>query len=161
MVNRDYGSTTSTGVIGHPLLLQPGLLADLGDWPTTLGEDWWVAATEIQKGVKNSLILHFQHWNQSSNQTLAGQILRWKINDPLLVGKDLSHPFLPATPCLRVGPLKGFLSWQGDHQGPSACLVHYFRNYRNTRIPSGVSPKALRSPDTAKNNWHKHWMCIC
>ena len=31
MVHRDYGSTTSTGVIGHPLLLEPGLLADLGD----------------------------------------------------------------------------------------------------------------------------------
>ena len=53
-----------------------------------------------------------------------------QINDPLS-GKDFSLPFLPATPsCLRLGPLKGFLSWHSALQGPSTRLVCCFQNYR-------------------------------
>ena len=41
-------------------------------------------------------------------------------------------------PCLRLGTLKGFLSWHSALQGPSTCLMRYFQNYRDTRTPSGV-----------------------
>ena len=41
-------------------------------------------------------------------------------------------------PRLRLRPLKGFLSWHGALQGPSTRLVCCFRNYRETRTPSGV-----------------------
>ena len=41
-------------------------------------------------------------------------------------------------PCLSLGPLKGFLSSHGAIQGPSTRLVRCFRNYRDTRTPSGV-----------------------
>ena len=39
-------------------------------------------------------------------------------------------------PRLRLGPLKGFLSWHGAHQGPSSPLVSCFRNYGVSRTPS-------------------------
>ena len=42
-------------------------------------------------------------------------------------------------PGLRPGPLKGFLSWHGALQGPLTCHVRCFRNYRDTRTPSGIS----------------------
>ena len=42
-------------------------------------------------------------------------------------------------PRLRLGPSKGFLSWHGALLGPSTCLVRCFRNYRDTRTPSGVT----------------------
>ena len=41
-------------------------------------------------------------------------------------------------PRLRLGPLKGFLSWHGTLQGPSTQLMRCFQNYRDTRTPSGV-----------------------
>ena len=41
-------------------------------------------------------------------------------------------------PRLRLGPLKGFLSSHSALQGPSTRLVRCFRNYRDTRTPSGV-----------------------
>ena len=41
-------------------------------------------------------------------------------------------------PRLRLGPTKGFLSWHGALLGPSTRLVRCFRNYRDTRTPSGV-----------------------
>ena len=62
-----------------------------------------------------------------------------KINDPL-VGEILvlcsSSQQLPR---LRLGPLKGFLSWHGALLRPSTRLVRCFRNYRDTRTPSGVA----------------------
>ena len=36
-------------------------------------------------------------------------------------------------PCLRLGPLKGFMSWHGAHQGPPTRLVRCFWNYKETR----------------------------
>ena len=42
-------------------------------------------------------------------------------------------------PRLRLGPSNGFLSWHGALLGPSTRLVRCFRNYRDTRTPSGVS----------------------
>ena len=39
---------------------------------------------------------------------------------------------------LRLGPLKGFLSWYGALQGPSSRLVRCFWNYRDKRTPSGL-----------------------
>ena len=41
-------------------------------------------------------------------------------------------------PRLRLGPLKGFLSWHGALQGPSTRLLRCFQNYGDTRTPSGV-----------------------
>ena len=41
-------------------------------------------------------------------------------------------------PRLRLGPSKGFLSCHGALLGPSTRLVRCFRNYRDTRTPSGV-----------------------
>ena len=41
-------------------------------------------------------------------------------------------------PCLHLGPLRCFLSWHGALQGPSTHLERCFRNYRDTRTPSGV-----------------------
>ena len=41
-------------------------------------------------------------------------------------------------PCLRLGPLKGFLSWHDALQGTSTRLVRFFWNYWDTRTPSGV-----------------------
>ena len=38
---------------------------------------------------------------------------------------------------LRLGPFKDILSWQDALQGPSTRLVRCFRNYRDTRTPSG------------------------
>ena len=35
-------------------------------------------------------------------------------------------------------PLRSSLSWHGALQGPSACLMHCFRNYRDTWTLSGV-----------------------
>ena len=52
-------------------------------------------------------------------------------------------------PRLRLGPLKGFLSWHGALQGPSTRLVRCFRSYRDTRTLSGVQ----RSQYTVKNIW--------
>ena len=62
---------------------------------------------------------------------------RGQINDPSL-RKHFSLPFLPATPCLHLGPLKGFLSQYGALQGPSTRLMRCVRNYRDTGTPSGV-----------------------
>ena len=42
-------------------------------------------------------------------------------------------------PRLRLRPSKGFLSWHGALLGPSTRLVRCFRNYRDTRTPSGVA----------------------
>ena len=47
-------------------------------------------------------------------------------------------------PHLRLGPLKGFLSWHGALQGPSTRLVCCFRNY--TRTPSDVLHKGAIVP---------------
>ena len=43
-------------------------------------------------------------------------------------------------PCLCLEPMKDFLSWHGTLQGPSICLVHCFRNYRDTRTPTRPVP---------------------
>ena len=64
-------------------------------------------------------------------------------------------------PRLRLGPSKGFLSWHGALLGPSTRLVHCFRNYRDTRTPSGVARLARRSQGTVNNNWRKPWLCVC
>ena len=45
--------------------------------------------------------------------------------------------------------------------GPSTRLVRCFRNYRDTRTPSGVGREARRSQDTVNNNWRKPWLCVC
>ena len=69
----------------------------------------------------------------------------WKLID--LPGGQINDPSLGNTtlfrssqqlPRLHPGPLKGFLSWHGALQGPSTRLVRCFRNYRDTKTPSGV-----------------------
>ena len=59
----------------------------------------------------------------------------WRANQWPLVGETLfsSFPRSNSLPRLCLGPLKGFLSWHGALQGPSTCLVLWFRNYRKTR----------------------------
>ena len=49
-------------------------------------------------------------------------------------------------PRLRLGPLKGFLSWHGAVQGPWNCLVCCVQNYRESRTMSGVSHWGWKSP---------------
>ena len=58
-------------------------------------------------------------------------------NDPL-PEKHYSLLFPQQLPHLRLGPLKGFLSWHGALQGPSIRLVRCFWN-----------------------NWHIPWLCVC
>ena len=56
-------------------------------------------------------------------------------------------------PRLRLGHLKGFLSWHGALQGPPlTSLVRCFQNYRETRTPSGVQDRCWSYPYTVKNN---------
>ena len=45
--------------------------------------------------------------------------------------------FFQQLPRLCLRPLWGFLSWHGSLQGPSACFIGCFRNYRNTRTQPG------------------------
>ena len=52
-------------------------------------------------------------------------------------------------PRLRLGPLKGFLSWHGALQGPSTRLVRCFRNVRERGARTPASPSSgggLRPP---------------
>ena len=64
-------------------------------------------------------------------------LLGGQINDPSS-GNNILFRSSQQLPRLRLGPLKGFLSWHSALQGPSTRLVHCFQNYRDTRTPSGV-----------------------
>ena len=77
----------------------------------------------------------------------------------LFIEKYFSLSFLPATPCLRLRPLKGFLSWHGALQGLSVRLMRCCQNYRETRTPSKSADENL---DAFVENalWHTGpWLC--
>ena len=54
-------------------------------------------------------------------------------------GNTFLFCFSHQLPRLRLGPMKGFLSWHGALQGPLTRLVRCFWNYRETRTPSGMA----------------------
>ena len=81
--------------------------------------------------------------------------LTWRVNQWPLVGAIIFSSVPPSNSLVPVSALKGFLSWHGALQGPMTCLVHCFRNSRDTRPPSDVVRWAKlkgRSHDIVKVN---------
>ena len=74
--------------------------------------------------------------------------LKGKSMTPLW-GKTFLFRSSQQLPCLRLTPLKGFLSLHSALQGP---LMRCFRNYRETKTSSGVPCWMRRSQDTVNDN---------
>ena len=82
----------------------------------------------------------------ASNQVILGEPDRWKnhwfawrANQWPLIGETLFSVVPPNNSHVSVsGTSEGFLSWNTLH-GPLTHLVRFFRNYRDTRTPSGVA----------------------
>ena len=63
----------------------------------------------------------------------------WRANQlPLHRGNTVLFRSSQQLPRLRLGPLKGFLSWHCALHGHSTCLARCFQNYRDTRTLSDV-----------------------
>ena len=98
-------------------------------------------------GTSNVFILFIVYFTYHPGLATNSIFLQWFCKKSLicLEGKSFSsnHSLIlfrspQQLPRLRLGPLKGFLSWHSALQGPSSCLVRCFWNYRDTRTPSGV-----------------------
>ena len=86
------------------------------------------------------------------------------IDLPSFLGEYWYVLFLPATPHLVHGTLKGSLSWHDAHQGPPLALCIASRSTEiHTRHCQRCRIRAQRSKDTIKNNLmlNKPWLCVC
>ena len=60
-----------------------------------------------------------------------------------------------------LGPLKGFLSWQGTLERPLSSLPALLPELQRDKDTVRCCYRAPRSQDTVNNNWRKPWLYVC
>ena len=98
----------------------------------------------------NSIFFLFRFCKKSSLICLGGQSMAscWVF----YFFRLLFSAVLPGNFLLSVSAPEGLFELTQCPSGPSTCLVHSFRNYRDIRTLSGVPRLAQGSQDTIKNN---------